>query len=189
MKKLNQSYVGVIVALTSSVLIVACAGANRVPPPQYTPVQSVVSKVAATATATTVSATASVVAPSAAAANPTLTPEKPTPRPTIRPTAVRVPGAMPGETVISVTGQVWDVAASARVIDLVEPVHGINAVAVDDKTEISSADGKRGGLEEIKPGMVIQASGQADGHGAVLANKIRILTAPSPLPAARPSPN
>lgn len=96
---------------------------------------------------------------------------------------------MPGEAIITVTGQVWDVAASARVIDLVEPVHGIDVVAVDDDTEITSADGKQVDFEDIKPGIVIQASGQADGHGAVLASMIRIVTGASPLPAARPTPS
>ena len=74
-------------------------------------------------------------------------------------------------------------------IDLVEPVHGINAIAVEDKTEITSANGQRISLNDVKPGMVIQASGQADGNGAVLASKIRIMTGASPLPAVRPTPN
>ncbi len=108
-------------------------------------------------------------------------PAKPTPRPPVQ-SPVRVPGAIPGETIVSVTGQVKDVAASARVIDLVEPVHGIAVVAVDEKTEITSADGERKALQDIRAGMVIQASGGADGNGAVLATKIRILTGPSPLP-------
>jgi len=91
--------------------------------------------------------------------------------------------------VLSVTGQVWDVAASAQVIEFLEPVHGIDAAAVDDKTTITTAEGKRVELSEIKPGMVVQTSGTPDGHGAVLATSVRILTAPSPMPTAKPSPN
>ena len=120
--------------------------------------------------------------------SPASTAEKSAPSTPARPVPVRVPGAAQGEMVITITGQVWDVAASARVIELVEPVHGIAGVALDDKTEITSADGKRLGLQDIKPGVVIQASGQADGNGGVLADKIRILTGPTPLPAARPTP-
>lgn len=81
-----------------------------------------------------------------------------------------------------ITGQAKEVSASARVITFAEPVHGFESVALAEGAEIVGADGSPRTLQDIKPGMVIQASGSAGGSGSVLARKIRILTGPSPLP-------
>ncbi len=72
--------------------------------------------------------------------------------------------------------------ASARVITLVEPVHGLGSVTLTDQTKIVAADGSPRTMQDIKPGVVIQAAGTADGSGSVLASEVRILTAPSPIP-------
>ena len=98
-------------------------------------------------------------------------PSRPTPTGTGGPT---------GQLVI--TGQVREVDARARVITLVEPVHGLESVALTDKTQVEAADGSPRTLQDVKPGVVIQAGGTAGGSNSVLASKVRILTAPSPIP-------
>lgn len=186
--KNRHSIISIAAAASAVVMITSCAGGDQTTPTKNTPVQQTVPGTAVATAPAAIDSSATTIA-STAAPIPTMMQAKPSPTATARPAPVKVPGAVPGEAIITVTGQVWDVAASARVIDLVESVHGINAVAVDDKTEITSVDGKRTGLNDVKPGMIIQASGQADGHGAVLASKVRIMTVASPLPAARPTPN
>ena len=83
---------------------------------------------------------------------------------------------------VVITGQVRDVALSARVVTLVEPVHGLDRVAVTEQTKIEAADGSPRSLQDIKPGMVIQVAGTSEHTGSVLASLVRILTAPSPIP-------
>ncbi len=110
------------------------------------------------------------------------------PAPAVTPTARQAERAPrpPSETEVSrsprtpgpavtITGRVKAVAASARVIDFEEPVHGFSEVALLDETQIVGADGSIRSLQDIKPGMVIQASGAADGHGGILARTIRIV--------------
>ena len=167
--------------LAVGMFIVACAGDNSASPAPGSAALQPRPTSAPTATAAVGFLLPVVATPVAASAPAAATPAGPTPRPPVR-SPVTVPGAMPGETTITITGQVKDVAASAQVIDLVEPVHGIAVVAVDEKTEVTSADGERKALQDVQPGVVIQASGGADGNGAVLATTIRILTGPSPLP-------
>ncbi|MCL4370563.1 MAG: hypothetical protein M1380_06615 [Chloroflexi bacterium] len=101
------------------------------------------------------------------------------PIPTRPPTPTGAGGPI-GQLVI--TGQVREVDASARVITLVEPVHGLESVALTDKTQVEAADGSPRTLQDVKPGVVIQAGGTAGGSNSVLASKVRILTAPSPIP-------
>ena len=71
---------------------------------------------------------------------------------------------------------------SARVITLVEPVHGLESIAITDKTQFVAADGSPSTLQDVKPGEVIQAAGTTGGSNSVLATTVRIFTAPSPIP-------
>ncbi len=84
------------------------------------------------------------------------------------------------EPTVAVTGVIKSVAASARVIELTETVEGFGSVALKDKTEIISKDNSAKALTDLKPGMKIEAVGQAGGSGAVLADQIRVLTVPVP---------
>ncbi|MGI5835568.1 MAG: hypothetical protein ACOX87_03620 [Chloroflexota bacterium] len=189
MKRRSWAYNMILVyLLLNSALLVACATTEQGQPMQSTPIQQMLPEKDKSTTSAASSGSTADSKPEAIP-GPTMMQARPSPTATARPAPVDVPGAAPGEAIITVTGQVWDVASSARVIDLVEQVHGIDSVAVGDKTEITSADGKQVGLNDIKPGMVIQASGQADGNGAVLANTIRIITGASPIPTARPTPS
>ncbi|HEX2988624.1 MAG TPA: hypothetical protein VHS06_10700 [Chloroflexota bacterium] len=86
------------------------------------------------------------------------------------------------EPTIQVTGQVRDVAASARVITFVEAVHGFEDVALTDSTQIIGPDGSSRTLQDIQPGMVVQAAGWANGSGAVIAKSVKIISGPTPLP-------
>ncbi|MGE5620527.1 MAG: hypothetical protein ACM3US_14870 [Sphingomonadaceae bacterium] len=115
----------------------------------------------------------------------------PTAVPTLPP-ATRQPGVGQGagngeqrSAMVVITGQVRDVSASARVITFVQPVHGLSSVALTDVTEITGPDGGPRTLQDVKPGVVIQVAGEAGGSEAVRASKVRILTAPSPIPAAQ----
>jgi len=105
---------------------------------------------------------------------PGVVPGSPTPA---LPGGAKTPGGL-----VVITGQVREVDASARVIVLVEPVHGLDTVAVTDQTEIEALDGSRRQMVDVHPGVVIQAAGTPSGSGSVLASKVRILTGPSPLP-------
>ena len=98
------------------------------------------------------------------------------------PTPVPPPGPEGPGGLVVITGQVREVDASARVIVLVEPVHGLDTVAITERTEIESVDGSRRQMGDVQPGVVIQVAGTPSGSGSVLASKVRILTGPSPLP-------
>ncbi|MHB0870800.1 MAG: hypothetical protein ACYC66_10885 [Chloroflexota bacterium] len=120
---------------------------------------------------------------SAPGLTPTVVPTRPSADATMQPSVGQGSGdAEQRPSMVVITGQVRDVSASARVITFVEPVHGIGSVALTDSTEIVGPDGAPRGLQDVKPGVVIQVAGEAGGSGAVLASKIRILTAPSPIP-------
>mgnify|MGYP005844119843 CR=1 FL=1 len=104
-------------------------------------------------------------------------------------TRTAAPSPTPSQTqvpLIVVTGQVMDVSASARVILFAQPVHGIPAAALTEYTQIMSAEGSHGVLLDIKPGMVVQVVGRPGNSDAVLADQVRILTAPTPLGTATP---
>ncbi len=110
--------------------------------------------------------------------SPAVTPAARQPERSPRPPSeaeVSRPPRTPGPAV-TITGRVKAVAASARVIDFEEPVHGFSEVALLDETQIVGADGSRRSLQDIRPGTVIQASGAADGHGGILARTIRIVS-------------
>jgi len=70
-----------------------------------------------------------------------------------------------------------DVSLSARLIMLTEPVEGFDAVALTGESELINADGGEARLQEIKPGMYVQASGKPGGSSALLARKVFILEA------------
>ena len=78
-------------------------------------------------------------------------------------------------TGINITGTVMDVALSARVIQLKQPVEGINSIALTDETKIISVDGVETGLQSITHGAQIQATGKIGSPGSLIAIQITIL--------------
>lgn len=92
------------------------------------------------------------------------------------------PTPTPAQTA-TITGRVMDVALSARVITLAESVQGISAVALTDGTEIVSADGASKTLSDVRSGIVIEATGSVTSPGALLAQKVRLLTEVTATPA------
>jgi hypothetical protein len=98
----------------------------------------------------------------------------------------------PGGTATStaITGTVMDVALSARIITLAEPVEGFEVVALTEQTKLVSPSGGEATLQDVRRGMRIQASGQAGESGALLAEVVLILSdeAPAPVdPRSEPS--
>lgn len=78
---------------------------------------------------------------------------------------------------LTITGRVMDVAASARVIALAESVQGISAIALTEATAIVGAADSPRQLQDIGRGMVIEATGRVGSPGALLATRVRILSA------------
>ncbi len=101
-----------------------------------------------------------------------------TPEPTRPPVPTEEPPA------VTIDGQVKDIAASARVIHLTEPVQGFNSVALTDRTEFISKDDSVKSLADLKAGMKIEVAGKPGSAGAVLASKIRILATSVPAASA-----
>jgi len=98
-------------------------------------------------------------------------------------------GPAPDEpaTSTAITGTVMDVSLSARIITLAE---GPEVVALTEQTKLVSPSGGEATLQDVRPGMRIQASGQAGESGALLAEVVLILSdeAPAPVvPADEPS--
>jgi len=108
------------------------------------------------------------VAPTLTLSPPTtLTPEPPPePSPTI--------GNEAEEPDITITGTVMDVSLSARIIMLAEPAEGFDVVALTEESELVFAGGGKATLRDIRPGMRIQASGQAGEGSALLAKEVLI---------------
>lgn len=76
---------------------------------------------------------------------------------------------------ITIIGKVMDVALSARVIQLEQPVEGINSIALTDKTKIISVNGEETGLQSITHGAQIQATGKMGSPGSLVAIQIALL--------------
>lgn len=165
--------VGVVVCL---LLAVGCAAAPAAPPAApAAPTQPTQAVPLAQPTSAAVSTP--VAAPTAApqatiSAVPTAAPVPASTRPPVS----RTPVSISSEPTIQVTGQVGEVAASARVITFVEAVHGFQDVALIDGTQIVGPDGSPRTLQDVQPGMVIQASGWANGSGGVIAQRVRIVS-------------
>jgi hypothetical protein len=101
-------------------------------------------------------------------------------------------GPAPDETATStaITGTVMDVSLSAGVITLAEAVGPFEVVALTEETKLVSASGGEATLQDVRPEMRIQASGQAGESGALLAEVVLILSdeAPAPVdPGSEPS--
>lgn len=68
-----------------------------------------------------------------------------------------------------------DGSLSARLIMRSEPVQGLDVIALTDETEMLSAAGDKVTLQEIRPGMRVQASGRTGSRSSLLAKQARIL--------------
>jgi hypothetical protein len=89
-------------------------------------------------------------------------------------------------TSVAITGTVMDVSLSARAITLAEGVDGFEVVALTKQTKLVSPDGGEATLQDVRPGMRIQASGEAGESGALLADVVLILPEGAPAPAGPP---
>ncbi len=118
---------------------------------------------------------------------PTITPtETPTLTPTVAPlivfpTATKVVNtAVP---VLTVSGQIKDVAAKSLVVHLVQADQGISTIALTNKTVITTSAGATKKWQDLKAGMAIQATGTKGSAGSIVATRVRILAAtPTPKP-------
>jgi hypothetical protein len=82
-------------------------------------------------------------------------------------TATRVPDAG-----TSVSGNVMDASASARIIMLEHPDHGISTIALTDATVLLSSGGEAIALTDISHGDSVKAHGHSGTPGTLLADKI-----------------
>ncbi len=83
---------------------------------------------------------------------------------------------------LTITGTVLDVSLSARLIMLEAPAEGMETIALTEASELSAADGRAITLYDIRPGLMIEASGQAGQSNALIAQHVHLLT-PPPDPA------
>jgi hypothetical protein len=79
------------------------------------------------------------------------------------------------EAGLMIVGTVMNVSLSARIITLQEPVESISVIALTEESELASSDGEEITLQDIQPGMTIQASGEPGDSGALLARQVRLL--------------
>jgi hypothetical protein len=119
--------------------------------------------------------------PTPTAAEPT-TPPPPTDAATPEPTVTLMPTSPPTPTpseepepTTTIEGTVLRVSPSARVITLQEPVQGFDAVALTDASEILSAEGQAATLDDVLPGMALEATGTPGQAGALLADRVHLL--------------
>jgi hypothetical protein len=91
------------------------------------------------------------------------------------PTAQPVEEPCQTPTELSVTGTVLHIALSARIIDLSEPVQGIQTIALVAETKILSASGQEIDLRSIEPGTQVQAWGQPGADGGLIASQIKVV--------------
>jgi hypothetical protein len=80
---------------------------------------------------------------------------------------------------IMIRGKIEMIAASARVIFLVEPVDSISEVAFSDDTQFILVEGTHTtylGAQELKPGLTIEAIGHPGLVNSLLATEIRIIS-------------
>jgi len=75
----------------------------------------------------------------------------------------------------TIRGVVADVSPSARVIWLQEPVQGFAAIALTAEATLTAADGSELLLRDLRPGMTVQASGEAGESDALLAREVIVL--------------
>lgn len=64
---------------------------------------------------------------------------------------------------------------SAQIIVLREPMQGFSDLALTQDTKLVSAEGLDITLREVRPAMVIQATGRPGAHGTLLPDEVRIL--------------
>lgn len=76
------------------------------------------------------------------------------------------------ESDITITGVVMDVSFSARLITLKDPVEGIHVLALNENCELTSSIGDEVKLQDIQPGMTVQASGQQGESDALLTSLV-----------------
>ena len=82
---------------------------------------------------------------------------------------------------LKLAAQVASVSPATRTITIPPTAQGLTTIAVANSASISDFSGKFVSLEEIRPGMLIEVTGQATTTGPVLATEIRIMT-PSAAP-------
>jgi len=76
---------------------------------------------------------------------------------------------------LTITGTVIDVSLSARVIMLMQPVQGIDIVALTEETQILNETGDEIALQSIAQGMQIQVAGETGSSGTLIATQIVLL--------------
>jgi len=78
---------------------------------------------------------------------------------------------------ITIVGVVMDASLSARIIMLKEPVEGFRVIALAENCALRSSSGEEIELNDIQPGMKIQASGQGQmgESDALIANSVQVL--------------
>ncbi|MGC9468748.1 MAG: hypothetical protein ACP5HS_09160 [Anaerolineae bacterium] len=75
---------------------------------------------------------------------------------------------------LSVAGTVEDASASARVITLVDAANGIRTIALTEECQLVSAEGATMTLNEVRPGMLVEASGQRGETGVLIASRVHV---------------
>lgn len=73
---------------------------------------------------------------------------------------------------LTITGTVMDVALSARVITLEEPIDGISTIALTGESVLLSAGGSEIALRDIQHGMTVKAFGQSGDAGVLIASQV-----------------
>jgi hypothetical protein len=73
---------------------------------------------------------------------------------------------------LTITGTVMDVALSARIITLEEPVDGFSTIALTGESVLLSVDGHEIELRDIQHGMTIKVFGQPGDSGALIASQV-----------------
>ncbi|MBN1658024.1 MAG: hypothetical protein JXA93_06455, partial [Anaerolineae bacterium] len=75
----------------------------------------------------------------------------------------------------TITGTVADVSPSARIVTFVQAVDGVSVVALTEGSELVGADGAGIALREVRPGVIIEATGQRGKADALLASQVRVV--------------
>lgn len=76
---------------------------------------------------------------------------------------------------ITLVGRVMDVSLSAQIIMLQEPVDGFSVVALTEDSELFSPEGDVITLQNIGPGVRLEAYGVPGDSNALLASRVRLL--------------
>jgi hypothetical protein len=160
---------------TATAIAAPPSAASPTPVPAATPA-AVETRPAAGATPVPTARTAPPTAVAPGAAPPRAEPTPVPPLPTPGRSSARPPEELKHITV-AISGRVETVGEGDGVITFDEAVHGFERVVVVEDTEILSASGDPGGMEDITPGTVIHATGAPDGDGGVIARSVRITPA------------